>query len=164
MCSEKCSPQQPACDSLDETQPLLEAAAHVTWRFGTRPAWVTVVPRSERVIDSCHLLHELAELPAAWVAVTHVLGRCDHGADALPICVLRRAVDLPALLWAGVQSLQNQRESQIVSLKNKYRNWMFVSSAVYPCCHSAESVQVVTADITEDTRYPNISKLIYRTT
>lgn len=119
MCSEKCSPQQPACDSLDETQAPLEAAARVTWRFGTRAAWVTVVPQSERVIDSCHLLHELAELPAAWVAVTHVLGRCDHGADALPICVLRRAVDLPALLWAGVQSLQNQRESQIVSFKEQ---------------------------------------------
>lgn len=81
--------------------------------FCVRAAWVTVVSQSERVIDSCHLLHELAELPAAWVAVTHVLGRCDHGADALPICVLCRAVDLPALLWAGVQSLRNQKESQI---------------------------------------------------
>ncbi|TNN41278.1 hypothetical protein EYF80_048557 [Liparis tanakae] len=56
-------------------------------------------------MGSCHLLHELAELPAARVAVTHVLGRSDHGADALPICVLRRAVDLPALLGARVQSL-----------------------------------------------------------
>lgn len=138
MCSEKCSPQQPACDSLDETQALLEAAARVTWRFGTRAAWVTVVPQSERVIDSCHLLHELAELPAAWVAVTHVLGRCDHSADALPICVLRRAVDLPALLWAGVQSLQNQRESQIVSFKEQAEKLVcVVSPAVYPCCHPA---------------------------
>lgn len=76
-----------------------------------RAAWETVVSRSERDIDSCHLLHELAELPAAWVAVTHVLGRCDHGADALPVCVLCRAVDLPALLRAGVQSLHNQKES-----------------------------------------------------
>lgn len=84
----------------------------MTWRFCKRAAWVTVVSQSERVIDSCHLLHELAELPAAWVAVTHVLGRRDHGADALPICVLCRAVDLPALLWAGVQRLQNQRKSQ----------------------------------------------------
>lgn len=51
-------------------------------------AWVTVVSQSGCAIDSCHLLHELAKLPAAWVAVTHVLGRCDHGADTLPICVL----------------------------------------------------------------------------
>lgn len=80
-------------------------------RACVRAAWETVVSRSERDIDSCHLLHELAELPAAWVAVTHVLGRCDHGADALPVCVLCRAVDLPALLRAGVQSLHNQTES-----------------------------------------------------
>lgn len=105
--------QQPAPDRLGETQALVEVAVCVTWRFCTRAAWVTVVSQSERVNDSCYLLHELAELPAAWVAVTHVLGRCDHGADALPICVLCRAVDLPALLWAGVQSLQNQTESQI---------------------------------------------------
>lgn len=79
--------------------------------FRVNAAWVTIVSQSERVIDSCYLLHELAELPAAWVAVTHVLGRCDHGADALPVCILCRAVDLPALLWAGVQSLRNQKES-----------------------------------------------------
>lgn len=77
------------------------------------PARITVVSQSECVIDSCHLLHELAKLPAAWVAVTHVLGRCDHGADALPIWALRRAVDLPALLRPWVQSLQKQKKKII---------------------------------------------------
>lgn len=79
--------------------------------FCVRAAWVTVVSESERVFDSCHLFHELAELPAAWVPVTHVLGRCDHGADALPVCVLCRAVDLPALLGTGVESLREQKDS-----------------------------------------------------
>lgn len=85
---------------------------------------------SKCIIDSCHLLHELAELPAAWVAVTHVLGWCDHGADALPICVLRWAVDLPALLRARVQSLQKQKNIRI---------WDRVNSLVVCvcCCLSA---------------------------
>ena len=69
--------------------------------------WAT---QCECVIDSCHLLHELAKLSAAWVAVTHVLGWCDHGTDTFSICVLCRAVDLPALLWAWVQSLQKHRD------------------------------------------------------
>lgn len=78
--------------------------------------WVTVGSWSERAIDSCHLFHELAELPVAWVAVTHVLGGCDHGTDTLPICVLCRAVDLPAFLWAGVKSLQRHRgKKKVVS-------------------------------------------------
>lgn len=40
---------------------------------------------------------------------------------------------------------------------------MFVSSAVYRCCHPAELVKVAKADMSEycDTVHPNISRLIY---
>lgn len=129
------------------------------WCLWVRAAWETAASDSERVIDSCHLLHELAELPAAWVAVTHVLGRRDHGADALPICVLCRAVDLPALLWAGIQSLRNQKESLRTSIETGCGCLLLF----YHCCHPAEFVKVVTGDRTfsSDITLPNISKLIY---
>lgn len=106
--------QQPVCDRRRQTRARCRVAVCVCVS-----AWVTVVSQSECVIDSCHLLHELAELPAAWVAVTHVLGRCDHGTDTLPICVLCRAVDLPALLWARVQSLQKHRDIYILDQAKK---------------------------------------------
>lgn len=106
MSYKSCLVQQPACDRRRQTQ---VQSGTLCLRVCV---WVTVGSRSERVIDSCHLFHELAELPAAWVAVTHVLRRCDHGTDTLPICVLCRAVDLPAFLWAGVKSLQRHRRNK----------------------------------------------------
>lgn len=60
---------------------------------------------SRCVKDGCHLLHKLAELSAAWVSITHVLCWSHNGAETFPICVLCRAVDLPALLRARVQCL-----------------------------------------------------------
>lgn len=99
------------------------------------PARITVVSQSECVIDSCHLLHELAKLPAAWVAVTHVLGRCNHGADALPIWALCRAVDLPALLRPWVQSLQKQKKNNNNKNTCTYR-YTSEESGCVSCCLS----------------------------
>lgn len=46
------------------------------------------------------LLQELSQLSSFGVSGAQALFGGHHGADAPPVCVLSRAVDLPSLLWS----------------------------------------------------------------
>lgn len=95
-----------------------------------------------------HLLHELAELPAAWVAVTHVLSWRHHRADTLSICALSRAVDLPTFFGTRVQRLRNRPKRYANTLSGRFCRSLFdfaafADTSATLCCQRVSTAKRV---------------------